>query len=675
MPHTPYAETRVNTFTTGDQSSSAVMSLDDGGWVVMWTSNGQDGSGNGTYQQVYNADGTARGEETRVNTYTTGEQRSISTSPLPDGGWVVVWLSSEQDGDSRGVYQQRFDPDGLTVGDEERVNTSVAGDQSHARVAALADGGWVVTWTTVGGNPGEAEVWQQRYDADGAIEGGEVQVNTYVTDVQYDPNVIALAGGGWVVNWISKGQDGSDDGVFQQVYDADGAPVGDETQVNTYATGRQGGNTSLTALGDGGWLVTWWSDGQDGSDQGVYQQRYDSDGATVGDEVRVNTSTAGSQQGSSVMVLASGGWVVTWTDPALDGSFSGVYQQVYDEDGTPLGSETRVNTYTTGSQSEANGIALANGGWLQVWTSSGQDGSSFGVYQQAYNADGTANGEETLVNTTTTGDQSAASATALADGGWLISWHSKGNGTDYDVQQQRYDARGQVYGSNHAPTATDVTVESLANGAYVFSHEMFGFSDGTDGDGFASVVISALPSAGKLLLDGEAVEQDQVIAINDLGDLVWAAGKRALAATIGFRVVDDGGTEAGGKDSSAEHTVTFAITSDTWTGTKSADKLVGTDGHDIMIGKRGNDRLTGGAADDSFVFNARDGKDTITDFRHAQGDTIDLSAIDSFASWKDLVRNHISEHGRDLWIVGDDGNTIILRNTDAGDLHKSDFVF
>ena len=41
------AETRVNTHISGDQSDQSVVALADGGWVVTWTSDGQDGDGLG----------------------------------------------------------------------------------------------------------------------------------------------------------------------------------------------------------------------------------------------------------------------------------------------------------------------------------------------------------------------------------------------------------------------------------------------------------------------------------------------------------------------------------------------------------------------------------------------------------------------------------------------------
>jgi hypothetical protein len=393
----------------------------------------------------------------------------------------------------------------------------------------------------------------------------------------------------------------------------------------------------------------------------------------MGEEVHVSTYTTGYQDLVQTTALANGGWVVTWDSDGQDGDEDGVYQRVYNANGDALGEESRVNTLTSGDQYAGGVSALANGGWVVTWTSF--DGS-YDVYQRAYNADGEALGKETRINTYATGDQDGVVITALSDGGWVAAWDSNGqDGDSYGVYQQRYDADGQVYGSNHAPMAADTAITALTNGDYTFSKKAMHFSDGNDGDHLASVKITSLPSAGKLLLDGVAVTRGQVIAADDLADLVWQAGRHALSATLKFRVTDDGGTEAGGKDTSLVHSFKFAIASDTFTATKDADRLRGTDGHDILIGRHGDDRLTGGAGADTFVFQTGDGRDKITDFHPGQGDKIDLSAVDGIASYKDLIHNHISDGRAGLRITDGDGDTIILMHTSAGDLHKGDFVF
>jgi Ca2+-binding RTX toxin-like protein len=66
------------------------------------------------------------------------------------------------------------------------------------------------------------------------------------------------------------------------------------------------------------------------------------------------------------------------------------------------------------------------------------------------------------------------------------------------------------------------------------------------------------------------------------------------------------------------------------------DELDGGANHDELTGGLGADKLTGGADFDSFIFlsiaestKGKGGRDTILDFNRAEGDKIDLSAIDA----------------------------------------------
>ena len=381
-------EQKVNTYTSGVQSTVAVAPLAGGGWAVTWQSNGQDGSGFGIYQQRYNADGSLSGTEQKVNSYTPGEQSSPSITALADGGWVVTWQSNGQDGSGYGVYQQRYKADGSLRGSEQKIHSTTFNIQTLPNVTALTDGGWVVTWQASDGS--SPSVYQKRYSADGSLIGGEQRVNTYTTGNQERADVTALADGGWVVTWssFSPEQDGVGWGVYQQRYHADGSARGGEQRVNTTVMGSQQ-SQSVTSLADGGWLVTWQSLSQDGSGQGIYQQRYSADGLISGSEQRVNSYTSGDQTLPSVTALADGGWLVTWSSSGQDGSGFGIYQQRYSPDGSlreSASSERRVNSFTVGSQEASNVRVLKDGGWVVTWASDGQDGSGFGIYQQHYRA-------------------------------------------------------------------------------------------------------------------------------------------------------------------------------------------------------------------------------------------------------------------------------------------------
>ncbi len=238
--------------------------LNDGGFVVTWSSNGQDGSGYGVYAQRYDAAGAAVGSEFQVNTTTTTNQRYSSVAPLNDGGFVVTWSSYLQDGSNYGIYAQRYDAAGAAVGSELQVNTTTSDEQQYSSVAPLNDGGFVVTWTSFGQDGSNYGVYAQRYDAAGSAAGTELQVNTYTTSNQWYSSVAPLNDGGFVVTWSSFGQDGDGYGIYAQRYDAAGAAVGTEFQVNTTTTSSQR-YSSVAPLNDGGFVVTWSSLDQDGS--------------------------------------------------------------------------------------------------------------------------------------------------------------------------------------------------------------------------------------------------------------------------------------------------------------------------------------------------------------------------------------------------------------------------
>jgi len=389
-------EFQVNTYTTGSQDNPSITALNNGGFVVTWESSAQDGDGYGVYAQMYNADGTTQGSEFQVNTYTDSNQSHPSITALIDGGFVVTWDSYAQDGSGTGVYAQMYNADGTTQGNEFQVNTYTDSNQYISSITALNNGGFVVTWVSDGQDVGdgtyESGIYAQMYDADGTTQGSEFQVNTYTSGGQSYLSITTLNNGGFVVTWTSYTQDvDGSSGVYAQMYDANGDTQGNEFQVSTYTAEYQG-QPSVTALTDGGFVVTWKSDTQDGDEDGVFAQMYNADGTTQGSEFQVTTYTAGYQWSSSITALNNGGFVVTWQSGGQDvgdGTFeAGIYAQMYNADGTTQGSEFQVNTYTTGSQDNPSITALTNGGFVVTWTSNGQDGDASGIYAQMYDADG-----------------------------------------------------------------------------------------------------------------------------------------------------------------------------------------------------------------------------------------------------------------------------------------------
>jgi hypothetical protein len=379
----------VNTYTTSNQWFPAVAADADGDFVVVWTSQyGQDGSSGGVFGQRYTSAGAAVGAEFQVNTYTTSYQGLPDVAADADGDFVVVWSSFYgQDGSSGGVFGQRYTSAGAAVGAEFQVNTYTTSIQHHPDVAADADGDFVVAWISDGQDGSGYGIFGQRYTSAGAAVGAEFQVNTYTTGTQRYPAVAADADGDFVVVWNSYyGQDGSETGVFGQRYTSAGAAVGAEFQVNTYTTNAQN-SPAVAADADGDFVVVWTSQyGQDGSSGGVFGQRYTSAGAAVGAEFQVNTYTTGYQGDTAVAAAANGDFVVVW-EPYYqdDGNSIGIFGQRYTSAGAAVGGEFQVNTYTTREQYFSAVAAAANGDFVVVWSSGyAQDGSGVGVFGQRF---------------------------------------------------------------------------------------------------------------------------------------------------------------------------------------------------------------------------------------------------------------------------------------------------
>ncbi len=447
-------EFQVNTHTTGNQVVPSVSTLSNGNFVVTWEDDsGLDGNGDGIFGQIFNATGAKVGSQFQVNTHTTGNQQSPSVSSLSNGDFVIAWQDlSGEDGSGEGVFGQIFNANGAKVGSEFQVNTYTPNAQAFPSVSSLSNGDFVVAWEDSNGHDGSSYgVFGQIFTATGTKIGTEFQVNTYTAGGQYYPSISSLSNGNFVVAWEDQsGEDGSGEGVFGQIFDATGAKVGSQFQVNTYTTGNQVAQ-SIATLSNEDFVVAWEDgSGEDGNSTGVFGQIFNATGAKVGSEFQVNTYTTGDQGGPSVSSLTNGNFVIVWWDSSgLDGNSTGVFGQIFNATGAKVGSEFQVNTYTPGNQVFPSVTSLSNGDFVVTWEDdSGHDGNSFGVFGQIFNpnavpssttalplttghiAQGTSISGgpvgTTVSSTSTTAAQSASSTGSLvkssSGGSHMISW-------------------------------------------------------------------------------------------------------------------------------------------------------------------------------------------------------------------------------------------------------------
>jgi S-layer family protein len=378
----------VNQYTTGNQGTSRIAVEPGGDFVVVWTAVGQEGNLSAAVMgRRFAADGSARGSEFRVNTYTTGHQVVGSVAVGAGGDFVVVW-NSVQDGSGASIQGQRFDGSGNPAGGEFAVNTYTLSQQVHPEVARFPDGRFVVTWDSYGADGDRFGISARRFEASGTPLGGEFIVNSYTSSWQNESSVAADANGNFVVAWTDQTQarDGSGFAVFGQRFDSGGNRLGGEFRVNTFTDSGQT-TPSVSVSPTGGFVVAFNSAPAPGdSNGGVLARRFDAAGNGLGSDFLVNTYTTGWQYGGAGMIShdPAGNFAVTWT------SFAGfnddnIVAQHFDAAGNRVGAEFTVNQQNAGHQRYATLGSDAAGRFVVTWLDRGaHDGSGYGVFARRF---------------------------------------------------------------------------------------------------------------------------------------------------------------------------------------------------------------------------------------------------------------------------------------------------
>jgi hypothetical protein len=163
--------------------------------------------------------------------------------------------------------------------------------------------------------------------------------------------------------------------------------------VNTYTTGHQA-TPAIAADGAGNFVVVWQSiDAQDGEDDGIFAQRYDTAGNALGGEFQVNTYTTNSQDDPAVAADGAGNFMVVWRstayfEPSQDGRFSGVFGQQYDSAGMPVGGERRGNAFWRHAEGYPSVAPSGAGDFILTWHGANHDAYYTDIFGQRFDAAG-----------------------------------------------------------------------------------------------------------------------------------------------------------------------------------------------------------------------------------------------------------------------------------------------
>ncbi len=327
---------------------------------------------------------------------------------------------------------------------------------------------------------------------------GEFSVAAFTAgQEQSAPDVASLNDGGYVVAWSEvsgnsyRGADTNDinnDGdlddageilwnskvnhdIFLQRYDANGDTVGDAIRVNTFVTntslegGRDQHDVNVIGLENGNYLVTWMSD-----DHNIEFDRYDNGSSYLEAQIYDDSGAPVSEEFTiaraeydPLVALPDGGFIVTWAADARLHNSDG-----YDYHGNANTNANPIDNPIISDFSEAT----ADGDYA---------GKGFGIVAQRYDASGNPVGDRLLVNTQMADDQIDSDIALLSDGSAIMTWQSAnqdGDGFGIYSQKLQLTANGlekvgseTAINSTIAGDQTNPEVTALSNGTAVITWE------------------------------------------------------------------------------------------------------------------------------------------------------------------------------------------------------------
>lgn len=450
------------------------------------------------------------------------------------------------------------------------INTTVAGDQLNSAAAALADGGYIITWQS-GGYSGDTSIMAQRFDAFGAKVGTEFLVEEGDTGFERDPSVDQLSNGSILITWADQYQQSTTDVDIQGMIIA---PNGTRTSLNLVGSGGDEREAKVVANGDQ-FAVVYTNYSYSSGD--VLLNRYDLSGANLGSAAVNTTLTAGLQGYSDVALLLTGNLAVSWYNGGTE-----IRIRVFNGSAQSLGPETVINT-SSNNVTNPSVTALADGGFIATWEAF-TSGTGWDVRGRIFDSAGNAATGDFSLSQIRSSTEISSVVAALPTGGFLAVWDG-GNG----IHSQLFDAFGGRLGQEQTlwtgsfgfvqENGSRVTADTLADGRVLLTWTAYGDS----GADIRSMIVDP---------------RDGIVTGTGSDDLLLGSDQLS----------DD---------------ISGSWGSDDLRGLKGDDNLSGDDGNDYLDGGLGADIMAGGAGGDTFIVDNL--ADEVLEFNEAGADLVKSS--------------------------------------------------
>ncbi|MEI6642326.1 MAG: hypothetical protein WCL10_09830 [Novosphingobium sp.] len=661
-----------------------VAGLSNGRFVVIWREPTPDAYNPSLSAQVYSASGAKVGSKLVIGTAGLASQSEPHVTALDDGGFVVSYTTGVSG--NKNIVLEKFDSSGNHTS-EEVVKTTVTGDQFSPTISALEYGGFAVTWTDNSGQGGDSSgtsiktqifkstnvletQWQEVSNTVAGFSGYDRIVTWDLATRQTQTVSLKISDGGELD--LSRQLEGglrSASVIASDFGNVITTGAGKDTLIGGAGADQLHGGSGADRLYGGGGDVLY---GGVGGDQ-YFPSATDTIIERSGEGIDTVNASSNYELGANLEILQLlGSAAINGTgnayanrlignnaDNVLDGK-SGT-DQMWGNGGNDVYYVDNRNDSVREAAGKGFDTIIASVSYALVSLAADQEIERMQTISPsstfAINLTGNELGQ-TLVGNAGRNTLSGLGGNDVLDGGPGSDLLYGGTGddrfiVDTDLDRVR-EAVGEGFDTVYATASfrlystAEIEVLQVADPAVTadinltgnnFAQSIYGskgnnilsggggndYLDGYDGDdtllgGSGRDTIYIRPTAGQAVIDG-GPDRDILQLERTNSDLPFDF---TMDAPTTLKTLVDGTTFinteiiyfAGGK---GNDTVTGGIYEDQIAGGKGADILSGGAGADLLGGQQGRDTLTGGSGDDAFYFAfgtvlTAANADTITDF-------------------------------------------------------------
>jgi len=383
----------------------------------------------------------------------------------------------------------------VPAGPAFRVSQCTTCKQELPSIAGAKNGAFLVDWEGSSAIDRRG-ILVRSFNATGAAQGGDRQINRELLRPQYDAAVALDSKGNYIVVWGEANGDNSD--VMAQKLRPTGAPLGAAFKVNVddpaAPTPPTDFNPAIATGTDGGFTVVWLRAvppgvGFPGGPAEVFARRFNAAGAPLGAQVKIS---AGLIEGDrpDVCIDSSNRAVAVWTSADRSVPFEpnrkGVSGRLVAPAGAVEGREIVVALPEYAQLTEPAVSCGKGGTFVVAWTTDRAPGAAglSDVVGRRFTRLARPAGAAFRLNSRTAGAQRSPSIVHDAAGNFVAVWETE-DGQAFGIYGRRFNAAGVASGDDFEAVAEikPTTKPSDPDLAYVgpSGHFVVVWQDGTSG--------------------------------------------------------------------------------------------------------------------------------------------------------------------------------------------------